>query len=98
MNSEQLHDGPYLRILWQEGARIIGIEWKETTATMTTEEFKADLALFATHVEWKKAPSILVDVRNFRHRVQPEMQQCRVQDISTRYNSAGVQRFAFLFL
>ncbi len=97
MNNEQLHDGPYLRIFWEEGPRIIGIEWKETTAAMTTDEFKAALTLFATHVESKKAPSILVEVPNFRPRVQPEMQQWRVQNISTRYNSAGVKRFAFLF-
>ena len=97
MNPEQLHDSQYLRILWDGKARIIGIDWKETTADMTSEAFKADLMLFATHVEMKKAPSILVDVGNFRHKMEPEMQRWRVKNISARYSAAGVQRFAFLF-
>lgn len=97
MKPEQLHDGPYLRIVWDEKTRIIGIEWKEATSTMTSEEFKADLMLFATHVELKKALSILVDVSKFRHKMQPEVQQWRVKNISARYAAAGVQRFAFLF-
>jgi hypothetical protein len=97
MSSEQLHDGQYLRILWDEKTRIIGIEWKETPSTMTSEEFKVDLMLFATHVEKKRAPSILVDVSKFRHKMEPQAQKWRVQNISTRYSTAGVKRFAFLF-
>jgi hypothetical protein len=38
MKPQQLHDGQYLRILWDEKLRIIGIDWKETTAAMTTED------------------------------------------------------------
>ena len=92
-----LHDGPYLRILWDENLRIIGIDWKETTATMVSEEFKADLTLFATYVEKKKAPGILVDVTGFRHKMDPEVKKWRVKNISTRYSAAGVRKFAFLF-
>ena len=97
MKPDQLHDGQYLRILWDEKTRIIGIEWKEATSTMSSEEFKADLMLFASHVEKKKAPSILVDVSKFRHKMEPEVQKWRVKNISTRYSAAGVKRFAFLF-
>src|SRR5262249_17972626 len=71
--------------------------WKETTSDMTTEEFKTDLMLFATHVEWKKAPGILVDLSKFRHEMQPEVQEWRLRNISPRYVAAGVRRFAFLF-
>jgi len=97
MTLTELYDGQYLRILWDEESRIIGIEWKETTASMSSEEFKTDLMLFATHVELKKARGILVDVARFRHRMEPEVQQWRVKNISTRYAAAGVKRFAFLF-
>ena len=97
MKPETLHEGQYLRILWDEESRIIGIDWKETTSAMTTEEFKANLMLFATHVEMKKAQGILVDVTKFRHKMQPEVQEWRVKNISTRYTAAGVRRFAFLF-
>ena len=97
MQPEQLYEGRYLRILWDEKSRIIGIDWKEATSTMTSEEFKADLTLFATHVEMKKATGILVDVSKFRHKMEPEVQPWRVKNISTRYSAAGVRRFAFLF-
>jgi hypothetical protein len=65
---------------------------------MSIEEFKADLTLFAAHVEQKRAPAILVDVGKFRHKPAPEVQEWRVKNISNRYNAAGVRRFAFLLL
>jgi hypothetical protein len=97
MQPEQLYEGRYLRILWDEKSRTIAIDWKEATSTMTSEEFKADLTLFATHVESKKAAGILVDVSKFRHKMEPEVQPWRVKNISPRYSAAGVKRFAFLF-
>ncbi len=97
MKPQQLHESRYLRILWNEKLRIIGIDWKESTAAMSSEEFKSELQLFATQVEMKKASGILVDVSKFRHKIDPEVQEWRLKNISTRYGRAGVQRFAFLF-
>ena len=97
MSATPIHDAKFLTILWDEKTRTIGIDWKETTAAMTDEDFKADLSLFAGHVEQKKARSILVDVARFRHKMDPEVQQWRVKNISNRYSAAGVKRFAFLF-
>jgi hypothetical protein len=97
MPATTLHEDKYLRIQWDGATRVIGIDWKESTAAMTDEDFKAELSLFAGHVEEKKAPGILVDVKNFRHKQGPDVQQWRVKNISTRYSAAGVRRFAFLF-
>jgi len=97
MQEQLLHDGKFLKILWDEKTRIIAIEWKETSATMTDEDFKADLALFAGHVERLRARGILVDVTCFRHKLGPDVQPWRVKNISIRYSAAGVARFAFLF-
>jgi hypothetical protein len=96
MQPTELHHDKFLQILWNEKSQIIGIKWKATTASMTDENFKDELALFAAHVEQKKAPGILVDVCDFRHKMSPAVQEWRVKNISTRYNAAGVQRFAFL--
>ena len=63
---------------------------------MSAEQFKTELTLFASHVEKHKARGILVDVSRFRHKMAPEVQQWRLNHISSRYNAAGVQRFAFL--
>ncbi len=97
MNSTELHEDNFLRILWDDSSRIIGIDWKESTARMSDEDMKDELRLFAGYVEDKKATGIIVDVTRFRHRMSPEVQQWRVQNISTRYSAAGVKRFAFVF-
>src|SRR5580700_1874232 len=97
MEAMELHDDLFMKIFWDERTRIIGIDWKDATSSMTDEDFKAELTLFAGQVEKKKAHAILVQVANFRHRPGPGLQSWRVQNISTRYSAAGVKRFAFLF-
>ena len=96
MKSALLHEDEYLQILWDEQTRIISVDWKEATAKMTDEDFKAELTLFAKRVEDNKAPRILIDVSKFSHRPSEEVGEWRRENISTRYNAAGVQRFAFL--
>jgi hypothetical protein len=97
MRPTQVHEDEFLRILWDETRRIISIDWKESTSVMTDDEFKTELTVFAQHVEEKKAPRILIDVSAFRHSMGDDVQQWRLKNISTRYNAAGVRRFAFLF-
>lgn len=97
MQTTQLHDDDFFKVLWDENARIIGIDWKEATSAMTDEQFKAELTLFAGLVEQKKAHGILVEVSRFRHKPGPDVQPWRVKNISPRYSAAGVRRFAFLF-
>ena len=97
MYSSELHEDGFLRILWDEETRVIGIDWKESTATMTDADMKNELALFAGNVENKRAPRILVDVAKFGLKMSPEVQEWRLKNISTRYNAAGVLRFAFIF-
>jgi len=97
MQTTQLHEDEFYTVFWDERTRIIDIDWKEGTSSMTDEEFKAELTLFAGHVEQKKARGILVDVSRFRHRPGPDVQPWRVKNISNRYTAAGVKREAFLF-
>ena len=93
----QLHEDKFFKISWDERTRIIGIDWKEATSSMTDEEFKAELTLFAGQVEQKKARGILVDVSRFRHKPGPDVQPWRVKNVSNRYAAAGVKCEAFLF-
>jgi len=97
MKTAQIHEDTFLKILWDEKTWVIGIDWKEATASMTDEGFKKELTLFAGHVEQKRARGILVEVSNFRHKMGPGVQEWRVKNISSRYSAAGVRRFAFLF-
>ena len=96
MPTEQQYEDGFLKIFWDESTRIIGIDWKEATSSMTDEDFKKELALFAGHVEQKSARGIMVDVSHFRHKMGPGIQEWRVKNISNRYSEAGVKRFAFL--
>jgi hypothetical protein len=91
-----LHEDEYLQILWDTQTRIISIDWKESTSEMTDEDFKTELTLFAKQVEDNRAPRILIDVSKFHHRPGEAAGEWRRKNISTRYNAAGVQRFAFL--
>ena len=84
MSATPIRDAEFLTIWWDETTRIIGIDWKETTAAMTDQQFKMELTLFASHVERRKARGILVDVGRFRHKMAPEVQEWRVKHISSR--------------
>ena len=97
MQTTQLHEDKFFKVFWDESARTIGVDWKEATSSMTDEEFKAELTLFAGYVEQKKARGILVDVSRFQHKPGPDVQPWRVKNISNRYSAAGVKREAFLF-
>jgi hypothetical protein len=97
LKTQQLHENPFHKILWDDQSRLIGIDWKEATSSMTDEDFKKELTLFADHVEAKKAVGVLVDVAQFRHKPGPDVEEWRLKNISGRYYAAGVRRFAFLF-
>jgi len=97
MQAIQLHEDKFLKISWEEEGRVIAIDWKEATSSMTDEDFKAALTLFAGHVEHRRARGILVDVSRFRHKPGPDVMPWRVKNISNRYAVAGVKRQAFLF-
>lgn len=97
MKPQQLHENNFQNILWDDQSRVIRFDWKEGTASMTGEDFKKELTLFADHVEAKKAHGILVDVAKFRHKPGPDIEEWRLKNISGRYHAAGVRRFAFLF-
>jgi hypothetical protein len=38
LEAKQLHDGPFLTVLWDTPMRFIGIRWKPSTAKMTDED------------------------------------------------------------
>ena len=96
MEAVQLHEDGFLMIFWDEKARITSIDWKDFTASMTGDQFREKLTLFAGYVEEKRAGGILVDVSKFHHRPDPEFMPWHVKNISTRYTAAGVKCEAFV--
>ena len=97
LKTQQLHENTFHRILWDDKSRVIGIDWLEGTSSMTDEDFKKELTLFADQVEAKKAVGILVNVAQFRHKPGPDMTEWRVKNISGRYLpavTAGCVRYS----
>lgn len=81
---------------WEPTAGILAIVWKESTASMHDEEFRSALQAFAGAVEAQGAKRVLVDLRGFRHRPGEGIGPWREEQITPRYNAAGVQRFAYV--
>jgi hypothetical protein len=58
MKMQQLHEDTFHNILWNNESRVIGLDWKEGTSSMTGEDFEKEMTLFAdhtaaaTHREW----------------------------------------------
>jgi hypothetical protein len=65
MLTAQLHKDAFFKIPWDENTRVIGIQWKEATSSMSDQDFKSELQLFAGLVEAKRPHGILVDVARF---------------------------------
>src|SRR5262249_16429141 len=84
MKTRQLHEDTFLKILWDDESRVIGIDWKEATSSMTGEEFKKELKLFADPVEPKKTHGILFDPAHFRPDPGPASEQCAFNDLAGR--------------
>jgi hypothetical protein len=38
LEGKELHDGRFLKILWDDPSHIVGINWKETTAEMSDDD------------------------------------------------------------
>lgn len=49
MKMQQLHEDTFHNIPWNNESRVIGLDWKEGTSSMTGEDFKKELTLFADH-------------------------------------------------
>src|SRR5215475_12937367 len=75
---------------------ILHLVWTEKTASMTDEEFKRALSLYADCALKHRTAGLLVDIRNFRHRPGPEIGKWRSEEIVPRYKAAGVKKFAYV--
>jgi hypothetical protein len=79
-----------------EDRGILELQWLDGSADMSEDEFKGWLERYASYSEKHRAPFLLIDVRQFKHRPSEHIGQWRDEHIIPRYNSAGVKKFAFL--
>ena len=57
MEAMELHDDLFMKIFWDEHTRIIGIDWKDATSSMTDEDFKAELTLSRRAASRRRRPT-----------------------------------------
>ncbi|QUR65798.1 hypothetical protein [Mycobacterium spongiae] len=74
--------------------RTLELRW--LPGGMTDADFKETLELFATLGEQHTPQFMIIDAIEFRHEFGPGVAEWRDEKIIPRYNTAGVEKFAFL--
>jgi hypothetical protein len=88
-------DDRFGAVIDRADAQCLEIRWYDTTASMSASEFQDWLAGFASEVERRKRPGILVDATSFRMDPANMNEQWRDENITPHYNAGGVRKFAF---
>jgi hypothetical protein len=91
-----LEETQFWAMAHNQQTRSIELDWKDTTAGMTGEDFKQALEHLAGHIRDQAASGTLIDVRSFRFAMTPELDQWRLATIVPAYNAGGLKRFAYL--
>ena len=88
-------DDRFGAVIDRADAQCLEIRWYDTTASMSASEFQDWLAGFASEVERRKRPGILVDATSFRMDPANMNEQWRDENITPHYNAGVVRKFAF---
>ena len=91
-----IHQDPLFSFELDSDSKILRFHWTEKTATMTDQDFKSALLLYADFAKQHAARGLLVDVRNFKHQLAPETGKWRDEVVAPQYASAGVKKFAYV--
>lgn len=83
-------------LLNHEKWHTLELRWLPTTRDMGDEGFKASLELLASAGERFRPRFMLIDGTEFHHRLGEDVMAWRQEHVIPRYNSAGINKFAFL--
>src|SRR5262245_50413396 len=76
--------------------KILLFNWSDQTADMTEEDYQEALHNYAGFGAEFKVPFMLVDIRNFKYKMTPQLGIWRDQFISPRYVKFGLQKFGYI--
>ena len=96
MKSEILYEDTFGEIIDRPDSGFIEIRWYDSTEKITDDEFNRWLSEFAGYVEQKNRISVLIDAVQFRMPPEQMNIEWRNENIIPRYNTAAVQKFAFI--
>jgi hypothetical protein len=92
---EQLYEDRWGEVFDRPSSDMIEVRWFDTTANMSTGEFKDWLVKFVECVERAGRSRVLIDSTTFRMDPAKMDGPWRDANIIPRYNAAGVAKFAF---
>lgn len=75
---------------------IIIFEWLETTESISDVKFMAEIEIAAKEVEKHKMKKILLDCKNFKYLISPEIQIKTDYIIMQSYYKVGLEKLAIL--
>lgn len=94
--TQELYQDKFGIITFDGAGDVLELRWSEGTAGMSDQDFKDWLERFATFGEKHRTQFMLIDVREFKHKMGKDIGPWRDEKIIPVYNSSGVKKFAFL--
>jgi hypothetical protein len=81
-----------------EDGKILSFKWTDKTENMSREDYQEALHNYAGFGAEYEVPAMLVDVRDFKYKMSPELGIWRDQVISPRYAKFGLKKFGYVVL
>lgn len=94
--AKQIASNPWGKIVYFDEWKTLQLEWLPLSKDMSDEQVKETLQLFANAGKELRPNYLLVDVMQFGRGFTDEINAWRDANIIPAYNSAGVQKMAFL--
>ncbi len=88
---------PLYSITYRKPENLVELIWLAGTKGMSDDDFKATLSVFADCSLQHRARSLIIDMREFKHRPGPEVQTFRDEVIVPKYVKAGVKKLAWIW-
>ena len=79
-----------------EDGQILLFKWSDQTEHMTIEDYQEALHNYAGFGAEYRVSAMLVDVRNFKYRMTPQLGIWRDEAISPRYTKFGLKKFGYI--
>ena len=96
--ADELARNRYGVVIAHDEPSYLELRWLPTTSTMADDDFMTGLMMLASEAEVLASRAILIDATRFSHNFTDfdDTMAWRDRQVIPRYNSAGVQKFAFL--
>lgn len=91
-----LYETKYKKISLIASDSLLITQWKTASLQLTEDIFKTEIINWLDQVKKYSPQRLLIDTRNFKFILIPEIQEWFAQEVFTVYPATGVQKKAFL--